>query len=432
MVQLIINNSYSQIIGLNTQEFSALKKILSYSIDSQAAYFSNNQFNTMRYLIDKNGFFPTGLLSDVRKFLSEKAIKHKRSELRVKPKGLPGMFKLKLAHKLYKAQEDATLAAVTQSHGIISMPTGTGKSLVIANIIASLNVKTLVVVPNLEIKKQLSETFKTCFGSLKNITIENIDSNALESSRNHDCVIVDEAHHEAAKTYQKLNKSVWGGIYYRFSITATPFRSNTEENILFKAIAGDLIYELKYKEAIKEGYIVPIEAYYIELPKQKIDAFTWAQVYSELVVNNQHRNNIIIDLMTQLDSSKISTLCLVKEIKHGEALGFPFVNGQDEDSRSLIDDFNKRRIYTLIGTNGVIGEGVDTKPCEYAIIAGLGKAKSAFMQQVGRTVRTYPGKESAKIIIFKDKSHKFTLRHFNEQCKILKEEYGIIPQKLDI
>ena len=82
------------------------------------------------------------------------------------------------------------------------------------------------------------------------------------------------------------------------------------------------------------------------------------------------------------------TLTLVKEINHGKALSVlsdsPFSNGEDEESRKYIELFKEARIKTLIGTTGVLGEGVDTKPAEYVIIAGLGKSKNAFMQQVGR------------------------------------------------
>ncbi len=133
--------------------------------------------------------------------------------------------------------------------------------------------------------------------------------------------------------------------------------------------------------------------------------------------------------------SKVSTLCLVKEINHGNILhndgAFNFVHGQS-DERHLIESFAKGSLLTLIGTTGVIGEGVDTKACEYVIIAGLGKSKNAFMQQVGRAFRVFPKKESGKVVLFLDKSHKWTKAHFQAQVKYLKEEYGVVPIKLEL
>jgi superfamily II DNA or RNA helicase len=268
------------------------------------------------------------------------------------------------------------------------------------------------------------------------IRIENIDSTALNKLTGFDCLIIDEAHHSAAKTYRKLNKTAWKGIYYRFFMTATPFRNDNEETLLFESICGQVVYTLAYTEAVKSKRIVPVEAYYIEVPKKKTDAHTWGQVYSQLVVNNEDRNMQIALIALRLNSECIPTLILVKEVKHGELLsnmtGLPFANGKDEETREYIQQFNAGKIKALIGTEGILGEGVDTKPCEYVIIGGLGKAKSAFMQKVGRAVRAYVGKESAKVVLFCDKSHKFTLKHFKEQCKILKEEYQVTAIKLDL
>ncbi len=434
MITLKINNSYSQIIGLDANHHKALRQILSYEIDSQAAYFSNNHHNTRRYLIDNRGNFASGLLPLVSRYLRLNALNVSTIDDRVKPKGklpLTGKFN----HKPYRVQQEAVDNAIIQEQGTISMCTGSGKSNVIAMLIDSLKLKTLVVVPNLELKRQLTESLIEIFGDSRYITVENIDSASLATIKGYDCIIIDEAHHAAAKTYIKHNRTNWNGIYYRFFLTATPMRTKTEENILLQSIAGQVIYELPYKKAVKLGIVVPVEAYVVNLPKVKTDAYTWQEVYSELAVNNKYRNEVIAGLIKVFSSRKLSTLCLVKEIRHGENIsaisGAPFVNGQDEDSRSLIGQFNARKLIALIGTEGVIGEGVDTKSTEFVIIAALGKAKGAFMQKVGRAIRTYPGKESAKVILFCDKSSKHTYSHYKAQVKILEEEYGCTPVELD-
>lgn len=436
-MELVINNSYSCIKGLKSPEFNKLRKILSYQIDEQVAYFSKNIFHTTKYLIDNKGNFPTGLITFVYDFLKDNNIKVKVTDLRKVPKSNPKTNKAKFLHKPYASQQKvADLINTRYVRGTISMPTGTGKSMVIALIAAKLQVKTLIVVPNLEIKKQLKESFSEIFENMNNIDIENIDSAALMNKNDYDCLIIDEAHHVAAKTYQTLNKLKWNNIYYRFFVTATPFRNKNEEALLFQAIAGDVIYRLSYQQAVNEGYIVPVDGYYIEIPRKDVDLNGWQQVYSKLVVNNDDRNAIIASLLLNLDEQGKSTLCLVKEVNHGLILsdltGIPFANGKDESTREYIKQFNEGKIKVLIGTEGLLSEGVDTKPCEYVVIAALGKAKSSFMQKVGRGVRRYKDKDSAKIILFKDLSHKYTASHFKEQCKILKDEYNVIPLKLDI
>lgn len=432
MTKITVGNSYSKIEGLEAAPFEALRKALSYRIDAQAAFFSKSFGPQIKYMIDKRGEFPTGLLTKVKELLRTYPVNVVVNDTRTKPKSLKLPMDLGKVTP-YPDQRWAAEAIRDKHRGCISAPTGSGKSLIIALIIGELKVKTLVVVPSLEIKRQLSDVLEAYFGNTPLITVENIDSNALKSSKSYDLLIIDECHHVAAKTYQKLNKSAWSGIYYRALLTATPFRNNPEETLLFEGIAGDIVYAIAYQNAVKSGYIVPVEAYYFQVPKQPTNAYTWAEVYSQLVVNNQVRNELIASILSSLESKAL--LCLVKEIRHGEILsdltGIPFANGQDESTRDYIRQFNSGEIKALIGTTGVLGEGIDTKPAEYVIIAGLGKARSAFQQQVGRVLRRYGDKDSGKVLLFSDKSHKFTQRHFKAQTTILKEEYNVTPIQLE-
>jgi superfamily II DNA or RNA helicase len=427
MVILKVNNSYSQIIGLQEADFKSLRTLLSYKTGS---YFSGFGIQ-IKYMIDRRGEFPSGLLHRVQAFLKAVRLPYSLQDKRIQPKAAQGTWK---GVKPYKAQAEALKQALNNRRGIISMPTGSGKSFVIALIASRLNVKTLVVVPSLEIRSQLREALAAFKCDMANIAIENIDSAKLKTMTGFDCLIVDEAHHAAAATYRRLNKTAWKGIYYRFMLTATPFRTNTEETLLFEGVAGQVIYELTYKDAVKDGYIVPVEAYYLESPAISNDYYTYNEVYANLIVKNEARNLMIAQTLAALNAEQKSTLCLVKEVAHGETLskltGFHFVNGQDEESRKYITMFNKEIIKVLIGTQGVIGEGIDTRPCEFVIIAGIGKAKSAFMQMVGRCLRRFESKKSGKVILIKDKSHKFALTHFRHQCKIMREVYGTKPERL--
>lgn len=423
----------SKIEGLPSGAFNKLRKELSYMADAQSAFFAGGYGPRPKYLIDKQGNFLTGLLARVYGFLVANDVVCNVVDSRRRPDRRP-----ELAYKgptPYSAQEVAVDALIAYEQGIVTAPTGSGKSVIIALAVAKLNLKTLIVVPNLELKKQLTESLKVMVPAA-DIMVENIDSKALDSPTDTSFLIIDESHHSAAKTYQSLNKKRWGGIYYRLFLTATPFRNQTEETLLFEGIAGQVIYKLSYADAVKNNQIVPVEAYYLEVPKQTTDAYTWAQVYSELVVKNETRNLMIGALLARLFAAKKSTLCLVKEVAHGQILsdmtGIPFVHGQDEESRDYIRQFNNGGLMAVIATTGMMGEGVDSRPAEFVIIAGLGKAKSQFMQQVGRVLRTYPGKETGKVIIIKDRSHKFTTKHFNEQKKILLDEYGVTVSKLEL
>lgn len=444
MIELLINNSLSSLAGLTSPQYKSLRKVLSYSLPPETRYFSGG-FNTRKYLIDKKGTFPTGLLNRALSWIAVSNIDPDNIHIvdkRCKPSRLNDFPYLDVTLKPYPEQLAAAEACYKTPRGIIVAPTGFGKSMIAALIINKLKVPTLIVVPTLEIKRQLSATLMTYFTNLLSTTlnesliaVENVDAlDPNEPLEGYDCVIIDEFHHSAATTYQKLNRKSWSNVFHRYGLTATPFRTKNEENMLLEAVLSTCIYAVSFRDAVVRGYIVPIQAYYIEVPRTKPIGTTWTQVYSLLVVKNETRNSIIADHMALIDSYGKSSLCLVKEIAHGEALSAltetAFANGENEITPQLIESFNKNNITQLIGTTGILGEGIDTKPAEFVIIAGLGKSRTQFMQQVGRGLRKYPGKQTCKVIIFLDRSHKWTIAHFKEQCKILLEEYGVVPTQI--
>ena len=165
-------------------------------------------------------------------------------------------------------------------------------------------------------------------------------------------------------------------------------------------------------------------------------------MYRDLVTENEYRNRLIAYLAGNLIDNGMSTLILTKIVQHGQTIEsllansghhVPFAEGaKGKVNLDLIAAFNRGDVLGLTGTNGVIGEGTDTKRCEWLVLAGLGKSKNQFMQQVGRTLRKFPGKTSGKVVLFLDESHKWTEAHFEAQCNYLLEEYGIVPTELEL
>lgn len=429
---LTIDNSFSNIGQLDPKQFASLREVLSYLDNPQASYFSNDHMGGKRYLLDKKGNFPTGCLYLVQGWIARQRLEVTTKDLRKVPKRLAGSATYAYPFPPYEAQSQAALACINHHRGIIVAPTGVGKSMIVALIVAALNVRTLIVVPGLELKHQLTASLREIFGSAvgKTIVVENIQALDPKKPAPFDCVIIDEFHHAASKSYRDLNKKAWGGIYYRFGLTATPFRSQEHEKLLLESVLSKVIYQVPYAAAVKSGFIVPMLAYTLTVDRQECETNHWQTCYKQLVVNNEARNRLICATMIAI--APASTLCLVKEIAHGNTLaemsGVPFANGEDEGSKELIRAFAAGRIPALIATTGVCGEGVDTKAAEHIIIAGLGKSRPAFMQQVGRGFRRWPGKEYCRVWLFLDKSHKWTKAHYKEQVCTLLEEYGVVPE----
>lgn len=383
-------------------------------------------------LMSRNGQFPSGLVKRALKWLRDHGVPYTLDDARVPPVGVPGTFTLTDGLTPYPEQLECAKVAGTLGRGAIVMPTGSGKSIAIVLLLARLQLRSLVIVPNLSLKAQMTETFLKHFGTLANVTVENIDSPKLSSLTDFDVIVIDEAHHAAAQTYQRLNKNAWKSIYHRFYFTATPYRSKDAEAIVLEGIIGDVIYRLSYGDAVKNGRIVAPEAFYYLIPRQRGGnggGSSWRSVYTNLVVENEHRNQLISSIVKTLQTSGRSTLVLVREIKHGDTLArltnAPFANGESPDCQRLIQDFSDGKIETLIATTGVCGEGVDTRAAEWIIVAGGGKSRNAFVQQCGRGFRRFGDKASCKIILFKDQSHHWLLDHFKCQIQFLREEFGV-------
>lgn len=449
MLKLIVDNSVCQLVGFNLSQFKEIRKVLSYteSVRGRFGYQSK-----IVHLMDKRGFFPTGLLPYVVEYL--KNIPHEINDRRIKPKKGYEPLNLKLPYKPYDDQLNALEALQREDFkGVVTLPTGAGKSVVCALIINALKVKTLVVVPSLELKNQLTASLRQQFGNDKvgplnkaghpdfPISVENVD--ALKPSvkpKGIDLVIIDELHRAASNTYRKLNQKAWVNIFYRCGMTATFFRNKDEEQLLLESILSKVVFQVDYKRAVEMGYIVPLQVFYYDIApmKPKGNQKSYQSMYAELIVNREDRNNQIADLVLGLDDAGESTLVLLKEIKHGQLIkdaleakgkAIAFANGENDQNRIILLEFNLKERNTLIAT-GVLGEGIDTKPCSYVILAGAGKSKPQMVQNIGRCLRVFAGKEVGTVIIIRDSSHKWFLDHAKAIAKHLKDEYGVVGQRL--
>lgn len=87
-LQLTVDNSYSRITGLTVAQLSELRKVLCYQ--SEVRWGSSFTKRSVP-LIDKKGYFPSGLLNLACEWLQDKT--HEVIDARIVPKPTPGMFR---------------------------------------------------------------------------------------------------------------------------------------------------------------------------------------------------------------------------------------------------------------------------------------------------------------------------------------------------
>lgn len=89
MLTIEVNNSYSRVTGFDKETYNLLREALSYETDANSRYFAGGNYPTRRYLLDRKGTFPTGLLKRVTAVIPAAKVVDKRTV----PKPKRGMFR---------------------------------------------------------------------------------------------------------------------------------------------------------------------------------------------------------------------------------------------------------------------------------------------------------------------------------------------------
>lgn len=431
MIQIKIKNSISLIENLSSKNFNELNQILSYKIPG--SYFSNlPKYLQVTYLMKKidsnqNGCiveFPTGLIHYIEKYCNDNSLQFLIIDQRIKPKEKSKVPLLKNFPELRFYQKEIVEKCLKEERGIIESATGTGKSLIILKLLRELSQNSLVIVPSKQILYQFHEQLIKYFGK-KNVgivgdgkkdfdkkfvvgTVQSCESITDDQWKNIDVVIIDEFHHSAASTFQKLNENQFRNAYYRFGFTGTNFR-NDGTDLALEAVLSNTIYKYDATDGIKDGFLCPpiFCLYNIEHSIQRMYK-TWQKEHKDLVVNNSTLNEKIANITVEMVNKDLSTIVFVNTIEQGQNIAnlisgieYEFINGEQQASLNseAIQRFNQGKLKCLIGTK-VIGEGVDTIKAACGILADGGKAKSDIIQKIGRLMRMHESKQFSLFIDF--------------------------------
>jgi len=485
MAKIIVNNVYSQIQGLTDPEtLKILDQHLSYYVQGYAFTKAFRQgwwepkehrwkrWDGKNHLLDKQLRFQTGLLDKAKMVLNSRGIIFTIDDQRIKIKfGKKIKIKNVEEREYQKRVVDATLK---YEGGIVKAATGSGKSVMINNLIAETNVKTMVYVIGIDLLYQMAETFEKMLGTdvgiigdgnvdIKKINVctvwtaanaldneyvpfddeERVKEkkfNAIDKSRiikaikESEMTIYDECQMLAAKTLQVIN-SASNNAYYKYGFSGTPFRDDNAD-LLLEAVCGKIIVEVTASELIHSGFLVKPTIHFIDIPEYAgaLEA-PYQTVYKEYIVENDIRNAKIVNIANKLVVGGRKVLILVKTLKHGDLILQAlkkkkmivyFVKGElDSDERN---DIRKRFIdnkIDIIVASAVYDQGVDLRNLDALILSGSGKSSGRALQRIGRVIRTCEGKKDAIVIDFIDNA-KYLFDHSKKRMEIYKSEGGFI------
>lgn len=340
-------------------------------------------------------------------------------------------------------QREAIDLIKKEHRGIINFATGMGKSKTAIVLIKELKLKTLLIAPSESIAKQLFNELKDLFGdsvigylgggkdSVENkkivvaIGASAINKTELLKSQGFDLIIFDEAHRTPCDTFFKVAEAL-KNTNRIYGLTATPFRADGKD-LLLEAVCGKIIVQRDAKWGIENGFLSPPVFVMRRVNTSDCADFKDDKLksYKAHVLNNPTMKNLIeSDAKHYLDKNK-SVLILVDQVEHGKELsknlGIPFATGTDAKSNEYVAQLNDGKVKGLIGTDGKIGEGTDTRNVDVLILCNFVASKGAVLQCIGRALRLKDGKDKAIIIDYSPEGSTMLKRHANMRLSYYRE-----------
>lgn len=344
--------------------------------------------------------------------------------------------------QLREYQEEAlNVIAKALSDGIskqlIVLPTGSGKTILMAAIAKHLNKRTLILAHREEPIQQAFEKFKLYWpeadiGICKaerdetnhHIVIGSVQScsksKRLASLKDSafDVLLIDEAHHATAESYQKIIKEL--GFHtdqtkLLLGVTATPNRSDKDS-------LGETFEKVTYSRSIstmiKAGYLSPaigrkiLTNFSLQNIKMQNGDFSICELAE--IVNTPERNAFIAEKYKAYATDRKGVAFCV-DVAHCKDLSASFekvgitskaVWGEmpTEERRNVLEDLKAGRIQVAMSC-GVLTEGFDEPSISCIAMARPTKSQSLYIQCIGRGLRLWPGKQDCLVLDFTDKGH---------------------------
>ena len=255
-----------------------------------------------------------------------------------------------------------------------------------------------------------------------------------------DYLIVDEAHHAAADTYQKVLS--YFKPEFTLGLTATPERAD-EKSIL--DIFKNTAHKLDIQTAVEIGELVPVRCIRIhtniDLKKVRFNSVQYNIRDLESKIYVPERNKLIVDTWMQYVRNK-RTVVFCASVKHAEQIAAMFreqgihasaVSGSMKKSERMEfqERFVNREIQVLCACD-LLNEGWDCPEIEVLFMARPTMSKVVYTQQLGRGMRLYDGKESLMVFDFVDNASQYNAPYSLHRLFRLKDyrpgEYAVAPR----
>lgn len=333
----------------------------------------------------------------------------------------------------------AYLRSRSNRNGLLVLPTGSGKSVVIAGIIRELGEPTLVFQPSKEILEQnhaklctygyRAGIYSASAGEkrIQDVTFATVGSivrkpHLLDRFK---YVLVDECHFVNAKggMYEEVIDHMGARV---LGLTATPYRLGTEQDFKTGAkysilkfltrtsprIFQDVVYHVQNRDLFDAGYLAKLV--YHEIKTINRDAlqvnstgadYTEQSLYQQYEVSGYYRKLVqVVNRLFHPEVNRRNALVFTRFVKEAQLLaqavpGTAVVTADTpaKERDRIIGGFRSGRI-RCVANVGILTTGFDYPELEAVVMARPTRSLALWYQVVGRGIRPHPHKRDTMVI----------------------------------
>lgn len=351
-------------------------------------------------------------------------------------------------YKLRNYQDDSVIAGVEILNStkarreLLVLPTGAGKSIVIAKIVEQIKEPVIILQPSKELLEQnyskfinvggkasiysasagVKEIGHVTFATIGSIKKEIVKLKTLGKVK----VIIDEAHIgvKSGSQLRDFLKSL--GVNNTLGLTATPFvlqsSMNGAELKMLTKIKGKLFTTIAYVHQINtmlsDNHWTPIEYRVIEQDDEFLKVNSSGSDYTEdsmrkFYEGNDLNSQIIDNVNYRLSEGSKSILVFVPTIEEAFSLSLKIQGSEAVSSLTpkkerdrIIEGFKNREIHVVINV-GILTTGFDYPELDTIILARSTMSFALYYQMIGRGVRIHDDKDKTVVIDLSENYNRF-------------------------
>ena len=335
-----------------------------------------------------------------------------------------------LPNKMQKAALNNLTALVNEDakRALVVSATGTGKTYLGAFAVREYQPKKFLYLVHREqiAKKSLESFYKIIGGSREDYglltgnkhdfnkkylfgTIQTLSQDKVLGKldpKEFDYILIDEAHRVAAPTYQKILEHFTPK--FLLGMTATPERMDKQN--IYEVFDYHLAYEIRLKDALNEQMLTPF--HYVG-----VEDYT---VGDEVITETSKLKNLVAEkrvdyVLKQLDyygycGKKAKGLVFCSRQEEARKLAELFTQAGHPAQALTNEDSQKKRVEVTkklengeleyIFTVDLFNEGIDIPSLNQIVMLRNTQSSIIFIQQLGRGLRKFPGKDYVTVIDF--------------------------------